>query len=116
MHNDRLAKIERFEKGLGISIDKFIKIITKGFYYKKGKEIYWQSNAVFIGNGYCPHSNSMVATHYYVNDIEKSNNHEEDYHFWDWKERDAVFNFEDYGRTWAATEEELLKVEDNNEN
>ena len=102
-------KIERFEKGVGVGIDTFLDIITKGFYYKEGKEIYYMSNAIFIGNGYCPHSNSMVQTRFMVRDNAKRSRNEEDCHYWDWKAPNSVWNFEDYGKTWALTREELLE-------
>lgn len=103
-----LCDITRFEEGLGISIEKFIKIITNGFYYRDGKEIYWLGNqAIFVGNGYSPHSNNMVRTHYEIRDDNKSANNEEDCHYWDWKNKKDVFNFENYGKTWAVTRAEL---------
>lgn len=109
MDKGKIAKIERLEKGLGISIDKFISIITNGFYYREGNEIYWQSNAIFIGNGYCPHSNSMVNTHHLRSEYDREDKKQiTDSHYWDWARKEDVFNFEDYGKTWASTREELM--------
>lgn len=102
---------ERFEKGLGVSIETFISIITDGFYYKEGKNIYYQRNAIFIGNGYSPHSNSMVTTHFLSSEYDEENKIQiKDQHYWDWARKEDVFNFEDYGKTWALTREELEKV------
>lgn len=101
-------KIERFEKGLGVPIETFIEIITNGFYYKQGKEIYWCSNAIFIGNGYYPHSNSMVRTHFLNSQKDYTTNKNiEDSHYWDWCKKEDVFCFEDYGKTWSINREDL---------
>lgn len=100
--------IERFEKGLGVTMEIFIEIITNGFYYKQRKEIYWCSNAIFIGNGYSPHTNSMVETHFLGSKQDpKTNEYIEDSHYWDWAKKEDVFNFEDYGKTWSVNREDL---------
>lgn len=104
-------KLERFEQGIGMPIEEFIDIITSGFYYInfKKKEIFWYGNrAVYVGNGYDPHtSNMLVTSHLYeANEGTKV----EDGHYWDWKKKEYVFNFKDYNKTWSAKEEVLKKV------
>ncbi len=120
-HKERCLKIKeclegqvenknRFEKGVGVSIETFIKIITDGFYYKKGKDVFWESNAVFIGNGYCRHSNSMVKTHFLYSEFDHDNQKSiADQHYWDWAKKEDVFNFEDYGKTWSINREDLIE-------
>ncbi len=103
--------IERFEKGLGVSMETFIQILKDGFYYKQGKEIYYQRNAIFIGNGYSPHSNHMVATHFLDAQYDpETNENITDQHYWDWKRKEDVFCFEDYGKTWSLNREELEEL------
>lgn len=111
--------VERFEKGIGMPIEDFIKIITEGFYYisthkrkdKNGeyKEIYYQSNAIYVGNGFCPHSNDMVVTHPY-NEYDDAEETLKEIHYWGWKKKEDVFNFQDYGKTWSAHREQLEKI------
>ncbi len=103
---------EELEKGLGMSLETFANILTQGFYYKEGKNIYFQRNAIFVGNGYCPHSNSMVATHYLSSEYdEKTRKNIKDQHYWDWCRKEDVFNFKDYGKTWSFYREELENKE-----
>lgn len=103
---------EYFEKGLGMPLETFMNIITEGFYYKSGKDIYYQRNAIFIGNGYCPHSNSMVTTHYLASDYDSETQTKlKDQHYWDWARKEDVFNFQDYGKTWSLNREDLEKGE-----
>lgn len=105
-------EVKDFENGIGIPIEEFLDIITNGFYYietdKNGrKEIYWLGNrCVFIGNGYCPHSNNMVKTNF----LYKKNS---DAHYWDWLEENSVFNFENYNKTWSIHREILEEIIEN---
>ena len=71
-----MRTIQRFENGIGVSVKTFIKIVTDGFYYidNKRKEIYWCNNAVSIGNGFSPHSNNMVRTHFLDGKTDYRNN------------------------------------------
>lgn len=103
-----MLSVERFEKGLGVSMETFIQIITEGFYYKQDKNIYYKNNAIFIGNGYSPHSNHMVGTHFLNADYDPDTGKNlTDQHYWDWCKKEDVFCFEDYGKTWALTRQEL---------
>ena len=109
-------KVERFEQGTGVPIEEFLDIITNGFYYigectfggKTKKEVYWMGNqSVFIGNGYCPHSNNIVEVlPLFKADDEKV----EDGHYWDWKNKCRIFNFENYNKTWSAKREVLEEI------
>ena len=81
----------------------FRKILYNGFYYKEDGKIYYERNAVFIGNGFC---DQMIRTHY----LHSEQNGEiflEDSHFFDWARREDVWKFDDYGVTWSVNEEEL---------
>lgn len=76
----------------------FQKILCKGFYYIKGDSIYWESNAVFIGNGY---HDCMVRTHFL--DFEHDGDRIlKDAHYWDWAEKEDIFDFCTYGKTWCV--------------
>ena len=105
--NCEYIKLEHFKEHFGVTIEDFIEIITHGFYYKGEKGIYYCNNAIFVGNGYSPHSNSMVRTHYLINDADKAANNNEDCHYWDWKKSEDVFDFCDYGKTWALNRDDL---------
>ena len=104
--------LKRFEDGIGIPIEEFLEIITNGFYYIdfKDKSVYFlRSQCVFVGNGYCPHSNSMVRVYPLFSADDKE---VKDGHYWDWKKENSVFNFEDYNKTWSIDSgilEEKLK-------
>lgn len=101
---------EQFEKGLGVDIETFIKIITEGFYYisKKYNAVYWCNNAIFIGNGFCPHSNNMIRTHFLDDEIDpKTDKVLKDQHYWDWAKEEDVFCFRDYGKTWSINRDDL---------
>ena len=105
--------VKRFEKGVGVDIETFINIITNGFYYisKKYNEVYWCNNAIFIGNGFSPHSNSMVRTHYLDSETDqKTYKVLKDQHYWDWAREEDVFCFEDYGKTWSINREYLENI------
>ncbi len=101
-------KLDYFVKGVGIPIEEFLDIITKGFSYIdfERKDIYYLPHqCVFVGNGYCPHSCSMVKTYPLTEANDKVVN---DGHYWDWKgEKYSVFNFEDYNKTWSVNEDIL---------
>lgn len=114
-----MRTIQRFENGIGVSVKTFIKIVTDGFYYidNKRKEIYWCNNAVFIGNGFSPHSNNMVRTHFLDGKTDYRNNKIlKDQHYWDWAKEEDVFCFEDYGKTWSMNRKDLEKVIENKQN
>lgn len=96
-----------FKKHFGVTIEDFIEILTHGFYYKSKKDIYYCNNAIFVGNGYSPHSNSMVRTHYWIKDADNAANGKEDCHYWDWKKDEDVFDFCDYGKTWSINKKDL---------
>lgn len=75
-------EVKYFEQGVGMPIEEFLDIITRGFYYidQKHKEIYWHGNdSVYIGNRW---SNKMVVVYplWHAGDIEVK-----DGHYWDWK-------------------------------
>lgn len=118
----KLAELEdlndSFIKGFGVDIKTFIKIITDGFYYIKDKEIYWCNNAIFIGNGYCPHSSNMVRTHYLHSETDSNTDKIlKDQHYWDWAKEEDVFCFEDYNKSWSIDRKILednmnTKIED----
>lgn len=98
--------IKRFEEGVGIPIEEFLDIITHGFYFIKDKEIYWcGERAIFIGNGYCPHSNNMIVT--YPCRGCKDVNVFENAHFFSWDKEESTFNFENYNKTWSIHREVL---------
>lgn len=88
-----------------LPIETFRKIIYNGFYYIKNNAIFWETNAIFIGNGY---SDQMVKTHP-VPGFPKAGEFE-DAHYWDWGNKDEVWEFKDYGKTWSIDREELEKI------
>lgn len=90
-----------------LPIETFRKIIYNGFYYIKNNLIFWESNAIFIGNGY---SDQMVKTRpfpCYL--LPESVEGYKDAHYWDWGNKDEVWEFKDYGKTWSIDREELEK-------
>ena len=91
--------MNKFKEHLGVDEKTFYSILFHGFYYydEKSDDIYWESNAVFIGNGECPHSCNMISTFPLSMDA----------HAFDWTKEDKVFNFENYGKTWSINEDDL---------
>lgn len=83
--------------------EDFHKILYDGFYYKEGKEIYYERNAIFIGNGFC---DRMIRTHF-LHSQWSGELLLEDSHFFDWAKRDDVWKFDDYGVTWSVRREDL---------
>ena len=76
---DKLGQLEDIEDELGIDLIILFKALKNGFYTK---------NAHYTGN-------EMG-----INVIDKCLCNEK------WRDRD-IFNFKDYGKTWALTKEEL---------
>lgn len=79
-----------------LKIKEFKQILYNGFYYIYKNDIYFENNAIFIGNGYHDY---MIKTHYlkskYDNDkILK------DSHYFDWAKKEDIWDFTDYGKTW----------------
>lgn len=97
----------RCKSSKDIPIEDFQKILQEGFWYKESKNIYYERNAIFIGNGYQDH---MVRTH--PQGVPEFANGDgpitKDQHYWDWDKRGDVFSFEGYGITWSVREEDLL--------
>lgn len=102
------AEAKKIKSSKDLPFEIFQRILYKGFYYKTPKGIYWESNAVFIGNGYYDH---MVKTYPLgCPEFPKGGGFAiKDQHYWDWGQRSDVFSFEDYGVTWSAFEEDLKK-------
>ena len=97
----------RCKSSKDIPIEDFQKILQEGFWYKESKNIYYERNAIFIGNG---HRDHMVRTH--PQGVPEFANGDgpitKDQHYWDWDKRGDVFSFEGYGITWSVREEDLL--------
>lgn len=95
-----------FKSSKDIPIEDFQKILYNGFYYKRNNKIYWESAAIFIGNGYSDH---MVKT--YPLGIPEFANGDgfatKDQHYWDWGRKEDVWDFSDYGITWSVRREDL---------
>ena len=108
----KLGKLEDIEEELSIDLFTLFKAIENGFYYisKKDKKIHFARWVVRVGKylvetSPCYEVKEITLQSCYYGDVEKLKK-VEDAHFWDWKTSVNV-KVEDYGKTWALTEEEL---------
>ena len=100
-------EIKYFEEHIGVPVEEFLDVITRGFYYidQKCKEIYWHGNdSIYVGNGW---SNKMVIVYplWQAGDKEVK-----DGHYWDWKKEGSVFDFKNYNKTWSFHREILEEI------
>lgn len=81
-----------------LPIEVFQEILYDGFYYIHNGDIYWEPNAIFIGNGYHDY---MIRTHFLESKFD-GDKILKDAHYWDWAEKEDVFDFADYGKIWCV--------------
>ena len=94
---DKLSQLEDSEEELGIDLVTLFKALKDGFYYKKQGIIVHTSdkeNYIFLSAKSCLPNQMCIEV--YFGDLEM-----------------MCFYFNDYGKTWAFTREELETQEEN---
>lgn len=111
----KLNQIENIEKELDIDVVILFKALRNGFYYKKDNKIFYTRNIINVHKYLIEVKpiysvkETTLETCYYGDSAGKEKPLM-DGHYWDWKTSNT-WSFEDYGKTWALTREELEKGE-----
>lgn len=98
----KLNQIENIEKELDIDVVILFKALRNGIYYKKDNKIRYVNNIINV-HKYLIETKPIYSVDGKAEPVM-------DGHYWDWKTFNT-WTFEDYGKTWALTREELEKGE-----